>query len=190
MRGSFVFDGAEADLPALAGAWQDGAPWRESAAVVNGAGESLYAATRLGPARWIIGGYNERDARGRTIYVADNVEWPSNALPTSRPPGTESRAQTLAYDGLGRLVTQTLPTGAQKQLSYAAFCQTVSADDLAPVSSCSDGLGRVVHTERVVETGTEFVDATYDAAGRITAMALPQSVQHTFQYVLGTDLTS
>src|SRR5690242_10179021 len=64
---SYTFDGAAATLPMWASAWTAGGPWRQSVAVSNGAGEPLYAATRVGDAQWIIGGFVDRDARGRVV---------------------------------------------------------------------------------------------------------------------------
>src|SRR5262249_29606764 len=67
-----------------------------------------------------------------------------------------------------------------KHVSYAAFKQTVSTPELDDVASFFDGLGRVARTERTVSGLLESVDATYDAADRLTAMRLQNGVTHTF----------
>ncbi|MFH0900954.1 MAG: FG-GAP-like repeat-containing protein, partial [Pseudomonadota bacterium] len=188
--------------------------WRRTVAVSNGAGEELYSATELGDSKWIIAGFKQRDERGRVTFVADpfcfdgtEAELPED-LPASASTcaGEEPRpitGQSLAYDALDRVVSQTLPTGAKKVVEYSAFSLTVSADDLAPVTSYLDGLARVTRTERTVPAPAipaiptdsapdpspgvvESVDATYDVAGRIVAMQLQKGaaneVKHEFQY--------
>jgi RHS repeat-associated protein len=178
---TFQFDGKPEELVAFAGTWTPGSRWRQTVAVYNGAGEDLYSATRLDASRWIVGGWKERDAKGRVVYAGDAVEWAQALLPTARPTGM--LGQTLRYDALDRLVEQTLPNGAKKSVAYAALQQTVRSDGLEPVTSYADGLERVVRTERTVSGIVESVDATYDAAGRILKMSLQGGkVAHTFAY--------
>lgn len=179
---SYTFDGAPDALPALAGAYAAGAPWRQTVTVANGGGESLYAAVRLDAAQWIISGWKDRDGRGRAVAVVDPFDWAGAALPATRP--TDAKVvQTIAYDVLDRVVEVRLATGARTLTGYGAYCGTTTTDDLAPVLSCSDGLGRAIHTERVVSGVAEEVDATYDAAGRIVSMRLQGGiVEHSFAY--------
>jgi RHS repeat-associated protein len=177
---TFAFDGALADLP---GSWTDnwmqGGKWRQSVNVTNGAGEALYTATRLAASQWIVSEWRERDARGKVVYAADNFY--AASLPTERP--TAVTGQSFAYDALGRLVRQTLPTGISKTTSYKAFETTFSTPGLAPVSTHSDGFERIVRTQRTVAGIAESVTASYDAADRITAMRLNEgAVTHSFTY--------
>lgn len=165
---TFVNDGRTAD-----------GPWRETRAVANGAGEALYAATRLEGDTFITSGWTERDGRGRVTVAADAFY--SDGRPTVRP--AASTVQTFQYDALDRLVVQTLPSGARKGIAYRAFATTETADELAPVSAESDGLGRVLTTERTVDGTREWVAASYDPAGRIVAMRLQGGlVEHSFTY--------
>jgi RHS repeat-associated protein len=163
------------------------AGWRVSESVANGAGEDLYTATYLGePARrsYIITGWKERDDRGRVTVVADPFYFGSTVgdLPVARP-ATGFRAQTLAYDSRDRLVRQTLPNGGEKSILYRAFEQTVTASELAPVTTSMDGLGRIVETKRLVNGTLETVNATHDAADRITLMRLQGGeANHEFAY--------
>src|SRR6185436_12465017 len=112
-------------------------------------------------------GWKERDARGRVVAVSEPFYWDSAALPTARP--ATASVQTVGYDALDRVVVQTLATGARSAKSYGAFCSTATTDALAPVTSCADGLGRVIHTERVAAGVLERADASYDAADRMIA---------------------
>jgi RHS repeat-associated protein len=179
---TYTFDGApEALEGSWTGSWVEGGKWRESVMVANGAGERLYTATRLKPARWILSDWQERDARGKVTYRADAFYWDGTSLPTSLP--TQARGQTLAYDALGRLVAQELPTGATKTFSYKSFERTVSMQDMAPLLTSMDGLGRTSRTERSVGGTLERVDATFDAANRIRALRLQNgAVTHGFDY--------
>jgi RHS repeat-associated protein len=166
---TFAFDGKLSEL-AAAGV-PPGNKWRETATVSNGAGEVLYNATRLAADRWIISNWIERDGRGHVTAAADPFYTLAGQLPTTRP-ATGLALQTLEQDSLGRLRRQVLPNGAQKTLAYRAFEQTLSSDELAPVRSLSDGLSRVVRTERTVSGVLEAVDGRYDAGGRLISMSL------------------
>jgi RHS repeat-associated protein len=186
---SFVFDAAKTALPALATSWRAGAPWRESVLVSNSAGEELYGATKLG-ARWIVSGWKDRDPRGRVVAVADPFYWDSQTLPTTRPPPVTTDTRT--YDALDRVTLHTLATGAKTSFAYVAFGHTKSTDELAPARMLSDGLGRVVSTDRTVGGVLETVEATYDAADRVVAMRLlGGAVTHSLGYdTLGRLITA
>jgi YD repeat-containing protein len=174
---TFLFDGTAADLPSQC---MSGPLWRTTVGVADGAGEGLYKATTFG-AQFIISDWKERDERGQVVRVAESFYAP-NAAPTAPVSGT--RIQTLAYDALGRLILQTLPNGATKSNVYRPLGRTVTSTDLGPVSYTFDGLERVMHTERDPGTSVvETVDATFDAADRITAMSLQggQAI-HAFSY--------
>ena len=120
-------------------------------------------------------------ARGRVVYLADKVYSDAATLPTARP--TAAEGQSLAYDALGRPVTQTLPTGGTKTLAYKAFEITETLQDMAPVVTRRDGLGRILRTERQVGATLESVAATYDAADRIRTLKLQDgAVTHGFTY--------
>ncbi|WP_375744181.1 FG-GAP-like repeat-containing protein [Corallococcus interemptor] len=178
---TYSFDGAEDALAgSWTGAWQDGGPWRETVAVTNGLGEELYSATRLSADRWIVSGWRERDARGLVVYAADSFH-ADGALPTARP--TSAVGQVLTHDARGRPVTQTLPTLALRSMAYRAFEATESVQDLAPVTTRRDGLGRILRTERQVGTVLEAVDAAYDAADRLLTVSLQGgAATHAFTY--------
>jgi RHS repeat-associated protein len=176
---TYEFDGAESDL---AGAGDPPGPgWRRTVAVANGAGEQMYVATELGEARWIVSGWKERDERGLEVVSAEPFYWSSAQLPTTRPPDT--KFSTSRHDGLGRLVRADLPNGAAKTVAYKAFEQTATDSELAPVRTVTDGLGRVIHTERNVPPELETADSQYDAAGRLTRVALQRNrAVHTYAY--------
>src|SRR6185369_11546216 len=134
----------------------------------NGAGEPLYTRTSTGLGTVVIAGWKDRDERGQVAQAAE----PFYSFSAGPVPLATTRVQTFHYDALGRLDLQTLPNGAQKQITRQGLCQTVNeTSELAPVTSCVDGLGRVAHTERTVGV-LESVDARYNAADRITAMVL------------------
>jgi RHS repeat-associated protein len=153
--------------------------WRESVAVSNGAGESLYNATRLDAARWIVSGWTERDARGHGVFRGEPVY--ASDLPATRPAGM--LGQSVTYDALGRQLTETLPTGARRTTQRAPFTATTSQDGLAPVMQISDGLGRPIHAERTVGGRLESVDGTYDAGDRLVAISLQAgALVHRFRY--------
>lgn len=183
---SYTFNGTASDL-ALYPNHLIGDPWSESVSVANGIGEGIYSATRLDATNWIISGWQDRDKLGRTTFVAEAFTHESATLPTVRSPTIVG--QSLEYDAFGRTIRQILPTGDGKSVSFAAFSVTVNADDMAPVTSTSDGLGRILRTQRTIANAggvgstTESVDATYDGAGRILAMSLQDgAVEHTFSY--------
>ncbi len=168
---SYVFDGETSQLAAQANQWQQAdtyVGWRHSVTVADSTGEALYSAAQLDSSQWLVSGWKRKDARGRVTEVLDGFT--STGLPVAPPTGL--RRQQVHYDALDRPIEQILPSGAKTRTTHRAFEQTVQADGLGPVTSRVDGLGRVVHTERVVDTGVESVDATYDAADRITSMEL------------------
>lgn len=157
----------------------DDGGWRETVTAANGAGEAQYEATRLGPARWIVAGWRVRDGRGRVTALAQPFYADGEAPPAELPAGVP--VETLRYDAYDRPVEQLLPTGARKQVAYAAFCATSTVAGLAPVSSCSDGQDRVISTERTVGE-REWVEASYDAAGRLLSTTLQGTVTQSFTY--------
>ena len=85
---------------------------------MNGAGEDLYLAVRLAPARWIVSGRKDRDARGRTVAVTDPFYWDAASLPTARP--SVAPVQTIRYDGLDRPIEQVNAKGARQVTDYTA----------------------------------------------------------------------
>jgi RHS repeat-associated protein len=185
---TYFFDGAESTLPALAQAWQAGAPWRQTVTVLGSAGEDRFGATRLGD-RWIVSGWKEHDDRGRLVSLSEPFYWDAQALPTTRPAGV--LVDTRSYDALDRVVTHTLATGASASFSYAAFAYTKTATDLAPIHTRLDGLGRVIRTERTVAGALDVAEATYDAAGHIAAIRLAEgAVTHRYGYDSLDRLTS
>ncbi|MCU0692918.1 MAG: FG-GAP-like repeat-containing protein, partial [Polyangiaceae bacterium] len=186
---SFLFDGDADAVTPMPAAWTPNSGWRHTVKVFNSAGEELFAATRLAEDRWLVAGARSRDALGRTVAVADPFEWTGTleALPQATVPAGVA-TQTIAYDSLDRVVDQSLATGAHKKYRYRAFETTVTMDGMAPVTSTFDGAGRISRTERTVGGVVEHVTASYDAAGRITSMAVAggtqsaQPVVHRFQY--------
>jgi YD repeat-containing protein len=173
---TWVFDG---HASALSEPWPGGPHWRQTVTVFNGASEELFSSTPTGDGRFIVNGWRERDDRGHVVLMAEPF-YATAASPAARAP--DARVQTVSYDALSRVVDHTLPNGAITHNAYAAFQQTVSVSsrELADVISFSDGLSRIVRTERTVNGILESADATYDAADRITALALPGGVTHTF----------
>jgi RHS repeat-associated protein len=168
---SYVFDGEPSELAARADQWQQAdtyVGWRHSVTVADSAGEALYSAAQLDASRWLVSGWKRKDARGRVTEVLEGFT--STGLPVAPPAGL--RRQQVHYDALDRPIEQILPGGAKTRTTHRAFEVTVQADGLGPVTSRVDGLGRVIHTERALETRVESVDALYDAAGRILAMEL------------------
>jgi RHS repeat-associated protein len=177
---TYTFDGALDDVVPLPepGAARPG--WREAIAVFNGAGELRYHAVRLDAARWVIGDYQRRDARGRVVEVAEGF-YAESAFAAA--PGPDVATQTLRYDALDRVVEQALATGATKRVEYAPFRRTATTAGLAPVTTELDGQGRAVRVQRSIDGALERVEARYDAAGRVRAFGLQGgAVSHRFDY--------
>ncbi len=179
------YGGAASDVAEPPPDFVAGSGWRESAVVSDGAGESLYGATRASASTWLISGWIERDERGRAVLGADDFSWSGTdprlvSLPSA---ATVHRAHYDAYD---RRIERTLPTGAVERVAHAAFTVTVTADARAPVTSILDGQGRVVRTERTIGGDLQSVDAVYDALGQITSLELqrgtPSSVLLSYSY--------
>ena len=164
------FDGSLEDVGPFDGTWTATGRWRQTVEVSNGLGEVRYRAVRLADDRWIISDYRERDPNSRVTFAGRPVY--SGALAhATRPAGMVG--DQLVYDPLGRVLEQRLPSGARRVFTYTAFERTMQEDELAPVHSVVDGQGRIVSTERTLADGTEeTVDATYDAADRLTQMQL------------------
>jgi RHS repeat-associated protein len=193
----FRYDGPADAVPALPATWRPADHWRHTVTVLDSAGEPLFVATRIDVDRWVVGDRRTRDALGRTVAIADAYEWIGNVddlVASSVPPGVPTR--TTTYDALDRPVVQTLADGTTSQRSYAAFSTTRTSPGLAPVTSYLDGRDRIWRTERTVGGAAEAVEASYDAADRLTAMRLPTAagvVAHAFRYdtlgqlVLATD---
>ncbi|NOK01954.1 hypothetical protein HNV27_10110 [Myxococcus xanthus] len=178
---TYAYDGSDAELRAQSLPWSPGSKWRQTVAVANGAGEALYTATRLLPTQWLVGDWAERDARGRVVYRAEPFVWAQSSLPAVRPANAD--AQLLAYDALGRIVSQSLPTGAVQTMVYSVLGATHTVQGMAPVHTAKDGLGRIRRTTRQIGPVLESVDATYDAADRIRTLRLQDgAVIHAFTY--------
>jgi YD repeat-containing protein len=161
-----------------------GPGWRTTVSVANGAGEELYTSTPVGDGRFIIAGWKERDARGQVALSAEEF-YAAVPFPASRPSSSQVGIRTVHYDAQGRADLATLPNGAQMRTTFLPFQKTVAVTGIAPVTSYFDGLGRVARTERIVESGLESVDATYDGADRIVTLTLqkgPGQVVHSFGY--------
>jgi RHS repeat-associated protein len=174
------FDGALADVPAGTPAWSATGRWRQTIEVSNGRGELRYRARREAADRWIISDWQERDPASRVTF-AGRPTYASAADPVTRPAGM--LGDTLAYDPLGRTLSQRSPTGSARVYSYTAFERTTTEPALAPVHNVLDGHGRIVLTERTSPAGArEVIEARYDAAGRMTQMWLAGGVQRTFTY--------
>lgn len=175
------FDGALADVTAKPAAWTAGSGWRQTVQVTNGKGDVRYRATRLADATWIVADYQERDASSRVVFRGQPVLSAQLEL-TGRPAGIAG--DTLVYDPLGRLIEQDRPGGGRRTYRYVAFERTSQESDLAPVHSVLDGQARAILTERTLPDGThEIVQASYDAAGRLTQMTLASgTVARSFTY--------
>lgn len=183
---TFTFDGPITAVTANPGTWTPASRWRHTVTALTSAGEPLFTATRLDTTRWLVAERRQRDAQGRTSKLADVYEQTgtlaqlvASALPPAVP------AQTLAYDALDRPTEQVLASGARTTYSYRAFETVRTTDGMAPVTRILDGQDRIRRTTRTVNGVEEHVAATYDAAGRLTKMALPHAggtVEHTYQY--------
>ena len=175
------YDGALATVGVKPAAWSPTNHWRQTVEVANARGELRYKAQRLAASQWIISDYKERDPSSRVVFAGRPVYSAQLEL-TARPVGITG--DQLAYDPLGRVISQTLPTGGVRTSSYVAFERTVSDPELAPVHSVLDGQGRAILTERALADGThELVQASYDPAGRLTRMTLAGGqVVRTFSY--------
>jgi YD repeat-containing protein len=192
---SWVFDGDATALGTEGPTWPVGPHWRSTTSVTNGATEALFSTTPVTTSvgnQFIVSGWKQRDERGQTVQSAEPFYVSTEPTVSPPVPAMDTRIQVIAYDSQGRVVLETLPNGATKQTSYRALGQTLTSTELGPVSSDTDGLSRIVHTERDPGTGViESVDATYDAAGRIKAMRLQGGqVVHSFVYDTVGRLTS
>jgi RHS repeat-associated protein len=178
---TWQFDGAAEQLGARPATWSPTSHWRQSVEFSNGLGEVRYRAQRLAADQWIISDYHERDPNSRVVFAGRPVYTPVLEH-TSRPAGIVG--DQLRYDALGRMIQQTLPTGAERTIDYVAFERTTHESDLSPVHSVLDGQGRALLTERSLPDGThEIVEATYDPAGRLITMNLAGgAVQRVFTY--------
>jgi RHS repeat-associated protein len=183
---TYSYDGLPSELASRAGQFANGPPWRQIVEVNDSAGAALYSATRMSPTRWLISGWQDRDVRGRAVASTEPFYWDAAALPIAHPAGVMSKVLNR-YDAMDRLVEQTLANGAHSSVRYVGLCKETRRDDLAPTLTCDDGLGRPVHTERTIDGVTEFANARYDAAGRMTNICFQgdcqsASLQHVFQY--------
>ncbi|HET9620835.1 MAG TPA: FG-GAP-like repeat-containing protein [Kofleriaceae bacterium] len=179
----FTYDGDPAAIAALPSPWTAASHWRHTVDVLDSAGEPAFTATQLATDRWLISDFRQRDAHGRTTAIADAFAWQGSVTGLATlalPPGVAVR--TTSYDALDRVVTRTLPTGSASHYAYQAFQTTITTDGLAPVTSILDGLDRVRHTERTIGGVREAIDATFDAAGRITRLDAGGGATHQFTY--------
>jgi len=86
-----------------------------------------------------------------------------------------------AYDTLGRKASLSLPDGGLTTWSYndvapISITQSKKQTNTANVTTVEDhdGLGRTVQTQLTSDTsGTDYVDTTYDVAGRIATVSNP-----------------
>jgi|GEM_PF-2488591 len=205
---TFLFKGSFEDLSPLGeeevGDWLSGADAMHSVAIANGGGEPLYSAVFLddntNSREWIVSGFNNKDLLGRTVemyepcYMPDTVDILADSATVmgavrgdcTELPTEGHRSQTFEYDAQGRVRKQVSASGKTKEATFTAFSTTTIVPDLADVVSYVDGLGRVIRTERDVDGALEGVNATYDTAGRITAMTLTggtrELVTHSFTY--------
>jgi len=101
-------------------------------------------------------------------------------------PGGTTEYDEAEYDAFERLREHTRPTGAVRTIDYAAFERTITDEDLAPVTAALDGRGRVIRSERTVDSVTEAGEASYDAAGRLVSLTLlpgtADETVHAFTY--------
>jgi YD repeat-containing protein len=173
-----IFDGTPAQLASEGSDWIFGVHARSTTAVANGAGEPLYATTPLG-SQVIVSGWKERDERGQVVRSAEPF-YSTTASPSAPAVGT--RAQLASFDSQGRVQTQTFPNGAIKSIVYRALGQTVNNPELGPITTETDGLSRIVRTQRAASV-MEVMTARYDAAGRITQINLQDNgAVHRFDY--------
>jgi len=173
---TFTYNGPATAVPDLPATWTAAGRWQHVVTVSDSAGEQMFRAVRLAASRWLVTDRQVRDAIGRPIAVAEPFEWQGTLdglVASALPAGTPTR--TATYDALDRVIAQGLPTGEHTTHVYRAFELTDTADGLSPIVSVLDGQGHVLRTSRTVNGAVESVEATYDAAGRITRMRLPSA---------------
>ena len=175
----YTYDGAPGTLTS----WQaqPGPGWRHEVQISNGRGQVRYTATELDAGRYVVRGYQERDANDRVVFVGDPFEAAALEL-AARPSGASG--QTVVYDVLGRVVEHRLPNGSSRLYTHAAFEETVQSSGLYPVHNVLDARGRIVRTDRVGDDGTtETIDARYDALGRVLSLSLQGGAAvHSFRH--------
>src|SRR3569833_1924119 len=177
---TWSFDGALGAVTAKPASWAAGSHWRQGVEVANGRGEARYSALRLGDAQWIISNYRERDPNSRVVF-AGRPAFSTTLELAARPAAMVGDA--LAYDPVGRLITQQMANGETRTYTYTAFDRTIQDANLAPVHSQLDGQGRPVLTERTSGTTHEIVTASYDPASRLVQMSLANgAVNRGFTY--------
>jgi RHS repeat-associated protein len=148
---------------------------------------------------------------GSTIRVAKQYDSFGRVLKQSRPYFAASGTPqwtTYAYDGLGRVVTTTLPDGSTSQAAYHGLVttgtnglnqtrtvtkdsqgQTVSVIDAASktTSYAYDPFGKLIKTTDAVGNA---VTATYDVRGRKIASNDPDLGAWTYAYDTASELVS
>src|SRR5206468_5216594 len=83
---TYVFDG-EAGTQRWNGTWNPKSGWRETVAVVDGAGVARFTATHLDAHRWIVSGWRDYDARGRATFACGAFYAVGADVPKARPAG-------------------------------------------------------------------------------------------------------
>ena len=95
---------------------------------------------------------------------------PNHGLPTGSTLGTLS--ETLTYNTLGELATQTTTAGGS-----AVFSQAYDSPSFP-----RDALGRITRKVEALGAATNTWDYTYDLAGRLTTVALNGSAYESYTY--------
>jgi RHS repeat-associated protein len=132
------------------------------------------------------------DLRGRKTQMVDpdmgTWTYAYNALgELIRQTDAKAQTTTLAYDLLGRMVTRTEPD-LTSSWSYDSCTKgtgklcSVSADNGYSRSHVYDTLGRPSSTTVTVQSVTQTLTTTYDAAGRLNQLTYPTGFAVTYGY--------
>jgi YD repeat-containing protein len=93
-----------------------------------------------------------------------------------------SQQTSYAYDSMRRLTGVNYPDGGTEGLSYVdtigslsvTFSKSITASTFLEKTALADGLGRLTQTQLTSDpNGTDYVDTTYDALGRVASVSNP-----------------
>lgn len=131
------------------------------------------------------------DSRG--LMVNRGIETPYTGEPSStlvtQPNGNYSNLRSYAYDGAGRIMSDTLfssgsPVSTTKH-SYAGPTHTVAPPDGVRTTEVYDAHGRLSEMRRwSSSTAYESTTQTYDRHGRLASVTGPGGVKRTYAYDL------
>lgn len=120
-----------------------------------------------------------RATSGEEIALTNDAMGNVTIASTKRADGTTAREITRTFDGLGRLLTETLGTNRTRGLSYDSLGNVVSITSARSYATTQAfvSLNRLISSV-APDNGTS--GATYDAFDRATSFTDPATVQTTF----------